>query len=423
MGKDSPDPPDYEAAAQKTSDGQIAAIREQTRQNRANTYTPWGSQTWKETPTSTFDAGGYAEAQRQYQRELQKYNAAASAPTGKDANGQPIFGNRGTGKAPKAPDKSSFMKEGGSTWEQQINLDPEMQKALDSQQRLQYGRSAGAEQLLSRAMRGLSGEPNWGSLAQGGDRISTISQGDPSEWRSRAQGAVEELQAPQLARRREQAEAQLANQGITRGSEAYEAAMQDVADNETRAGLMAIDSGRSEYDQFMRGEEQQFSQDLRSQAANNMNRQTQLQEMLQKRGLGLNELNALLTGQQVNQPSFPGYNTAGVGQGANYMDAASQGYNAALGASNAENAQKAQTTSALASIAAAFAFSDERLKADIRTEGTLPSGIRLVSYRFKNGPPERFVGVLAQEVRRVRPKAVKRDPASGFLMVDYSKVN
>ncbi len=49
MGKKStPKPPDYEAAAERTSEGNIALVDAQTQDNRPNQYTPWGSSEWTE---------------------------------------------------------------------------------------------------------------------------------------------------------------------------------------------------------------------------------------------------------------------------------------------------------------------------------------------------------------------------------------
>lgn len=65
-------------------------------------------------------------------------------------------------------------------------------------------------------------------------------------------------------------------------------------------------------------------------------------------------------------------------------------------------------------------FSDRRLKTDIKPVGKLDSGIGLYSYRFK-GDDVRHVGVMADEVKKVIPDAVKRHH-SGFDKVDYERV-
>jgi hypothetical protein len=71
------------------------------------------------------------------------------------------------------------------------------------------------------------------------------------------------------------------------------------------------------------------------------------------------------------------------------------------------------------SIGAVVAMSDARLKRDIEQVGE-HKGLRLYRYRYL-WSPRRFIGVMAQELLKVRPAAVIRG-ADGFLRVDYSQV-
>jgi hypothetical protein len=65
-------------------------------------------------------------------------------------------------------------------------------------------------------------------------------------------------------------------------------------------------------------------------------------------------------------------------------------------------------------------WSDMRLKHDIVPVGHLANGLGL--YRFSDNDSDKvFVGVLAQEVERVMPDAVRRAP-NGFLQVNYARV-
>jgi Chaperone of endosialidase len=68
--------------------------------------------------------------------------------------------------------------------------------------------------------------------------------------------------------------------------------------------------------------------------------------------------------------------------------------------------------------------SDERLKEDIEPVGTLDNGMNVYSYRFK-GSPRTEIGLLAQEVERVRPDAVANvglwRGGPSIKMVDYAK--
>ncbi|MBI3715659.1 MAG: hypothetical protein HY255_06665 [Betaproteobacteria bacterium] len=83
-------------------------------------------------------------------------------------------------------------------------------------------------------------------------------------------------------------------------------------------------------------------------------RQQQLAEALQARQMPLNELNAFLSGQQVQNPTFNGPNsTANRAAGTDYSGAAQQQYNAAMGGYNAQVGQQNSTMGGLYSIGSA----------------------------------------------------------------------
>jgi hypothetical protein len=64
-------------------------------------------------------------------------------------------------------------------------------------------------------------------------------------------------------------------------------------------------------------------------------------------------------------------------------------------------------------------FSDEFLKEDIHKVGELHDGQNIYSYNYIGDLTPRL-GLIAQEVERTRPDAVKAHP-SGFKMVDYGR--
>lgn len=64
-------------------------------------------------------------------------------------------------------------------------------------------------------------------------------------------------------------------------------------------------------------------------------------------------------------------------------------------------------------------FSDERLKEDIEPVGSLNDGQTVYSYKYKGDPTPR-IGLMAQEVEKVRPDAVI-EHESGYKMVDYGR--
>lgn len=92
-----------------------------------------------------------------------------------------------------------------------------------------------------------------------------------------------------------------------------------------------------------------------------------------------------------------------------------------LMAEASREAAKADTWGAVgkfagSAIAGAAAFSDERLKRDIEFIGH-HRGLRVYRFRYL-WSPRRFIGVIAQELLRLRPAAVIIG-ADGFLRVDY----
>lgn len=288
-----------------------------------------------------------------------------------------------------------------TNWESNISLTPDQQQALNDQMGIQRLLSQGASTLAGNAVSSFQSPSGWDSLPSMGD------------WRQRAQDAVISLQQPGLDRQRELTESQLANQGISRGSEAWNEAQQQLSDNENRAGLSAIASGR---------DEAQLSNRMRQQA---------ISEMLQQRNQPLNELNALLTGQQVSSPQMPSFSQASRAAGPDYSGAAVNQYGASLDAFNARQGALGGLTNGLFSLGSAaignptglsglFSLSDQRLKRDITVLFTLPNGVEVCSYRFL-GKDTFELGCIAQQVREIIPDAVAAD-ANGVLHVNYNLV-
>lgn len=161
---------------------------------------------------------------------------------------------------------------------------------------------------------------------------------------------------------------------------------------------------------------QQFGLNQQFADAQNRLRQQAIAEQMQRRGMSLNEMNALLSGQQVQMPNMPSFVAAQRSETPNILGATQMGYDAALGAANAQNAAMGNLLGAGAQLgSAAFMFSDRRLKSNLKRVGTHAIGVGIYDYMMM-GMPQR--GVIAQEVERVRPDLVKRH-ANGYLMVNY----
>lgn len=152
---------------------------------------------------------------------------------------------------------------------------------------------------------------------------------------------------------------------------------------------------------------------------NNAARSQGLQEAYQARSQPLNELMALISGTQVNSPtsSFAQTPQSQVG-GVDYAGLVNQNYQNQMQQYQAKLQQQQGMMGGLFGLGGSLisAFSDERLKADIKRVGTLDNGIPIYRYRMADG--KFHVGVLAQEVRQVMPEAVVMDE-SGYLKVRY----
>jgi len=123
-------------------------------------------------------------------------------------------------------------------------------------------------------------------------------------------------------------------------------------------------------------------------------------------GLG-NQLNANMMGLGGNLAS----GWAGIG-------AANANADLAAAAAQQQAGQNIWNT-AIGGAGALAKFSDIRVKDDIERVGTLNDGIPIYRYRYK-GSPTTEIGVIAQDVERVMPEAVKE--IGGLKLVDYKKV-
>jgi Chaperone of endosialidase len=139
---------------------------------------------------------------------------------------------------------------------------------------------------------------------------------------------------------------------------------------------------------------------------------------------------ATATGQGVASSELAGgqAQAAGTIGSANALTTGLQGglNNALLGYSLYNSPSSSGTsgldTSALdATLNAPLTLSDSRTKTDISRVGKTESGLPIYTFRYKSGGPKQM-GVMAQEVEKVRPDAVTT-LSSGLKMVDYGKLS
>lgn len=210
----------------------------------------------------------------------------------------------------------TYKELGDGTWEQTQTLTPQAQATLDKQMALsdKYAdtASAGFDKVS-----GLLSNPEL-DMSQLPQRAINVGQ--------TAQEAIMSRLQPQLAQQDEALRTRLANQGITLGSDAY---------------------GKEMTSQGQRANDLQLQAALQGIGLDQSNRASALQEQAYLQDRPLNLVNALRSGAQVQSPQFQSYANQATTQGADYLNAANQQYNADLGASNASNASTAGLTSGL----------------------------------------------------------------------------
>lgn len=388
MGKASAPPaPDYTAAAKETAQGNREAAEYTTKANRINQYTPYGELTYDYKPVL-------------------------------DENG----------------------KETGAGWSQRMNLTPEAQAALDQQLSLnkKYGETANigfdrARSLFENPQLNTSGLPE----LQGIDP-SRLAQA-PINAGTTAQQAIMSRLQPQLAQQEEALRTRLANQGITLGSDAYGREMTQQGQQANDLQLQAAMQGIG-LDQQARAQGLAEQQAIYGQSADQRGRMMQEQAYMQDRPLNL--INALRSGNQVNAPQFQQFAQQANVAGPDLLNAQNMNYQNQLANYNAGQANQSGAMSGLFGIGGAAlgglyggpqgamlgaqlgsgagaAFSDIRLKTNIRRIGTHKLGVGVYEYDYLWGGGKQ-VGVMAQEVEQIKPEAVFE--VGGFKGVYYGKL-
>ncbi len=161
------------------------------------------------------------------------------------------------------------------------------------------------------------------------------------------------------------------------------------------------------FQQALGANRQNFGQAMQGSQYANQIRQQQITEAMQKRGFSLNEINALLSGQQVNAPQMPNFSQAAAAQAAPI-------YQGTVDAGNFSQAQTQQMIDGVTGMAGmGMAMSDRRLKSNIKKIGTR-GGHNWYSYDIFGLPSE---GVMADEI----PAEFTVD-VGGYKAVDYDKL-
>ncbi len=205
---------------------------------------------------------------------------------------------------------------------------------------------------------------------------------------------------PMFEQRDEALRTRLANQGIKVGSEAYRREMESQGQQQNDAYNQLLLQGRG--------------------MASN--------ELLTEDNQRINQISALMSGGQVSQPNFQ----SSIGVGAipttdnasiigNYDNAKMESWkqSQAAGGSMLGGIGGLFAGGAKSAMSGLMSLSDERAKDDKKKIAETKDGMPIYSFKYK-GSDKTQIGLMAQEVKKTKPGAVKKT-ASGLMAVDYGK--
>ena len=292
--------------------------------------------------------------------------------------------------------------------------------------------------------------------------------------RSRVEQAMFERVNPQLQQDEARLRQQLADQGIRYGSQAYEDAMRTQANRVTDTRLGITQQGGTEQQRLMdmaakqagfqneaqmqayqqqlgRGQfantaqQAQFAQAaarnnaLNSALAQNLGRQQSvfnaansqrnqyMQEQYMQRNQPLNEITALLSGSQVQQPQWLNTPSSQIPT-TDFAGILNNRFTQDMALYNTQNQNFQQLMGGIFGAVGGLAKSDVRAKENIDRVGTVFAAnengdqpLPIYSYSFKNDPAEqRRVGPMAQDVEKIEPRAVTT--RRGVKYIDKTKL-
>lgn len=309
-GGGAPPPPDYAAAAQQTAAGNLEATRAAAKANRVNQITPYGSLTYTQNQTPTFNADAYRASLDAYNQARQSYQPQTDE-----------YGNVINSMTMTAPNYADFMTQPDpdSGWTATQTLSPAQQQLLDYQNQTSLGLGQLSQKGLGYVSEMLDNPFDTSALPSTGF--------NPSQT---YQDAYMQRLNPQIQQSREQTDQRLANQGITVGSKAYEEAKRIQAQRENDLLLGATTQG--------------FGTGLQA-------RQQGFNEAAYQRNEPLNTLNAVRTGAQVTNPSYVSVPQQATTKGADLLGAETALGNYNTASANADAAKSAGMTSGLFSLA------------------------------------------------------------------------
>lgn len=387
-----PPAPDYTSAAREQGAANVEAAKTTGQINNPNVNSPYGTQTvtWGGPISQTaenFDPRAYYEAHPDVR------NAGLDAWQHYQTYGRNTPGYDFTQKADAQGIQPTITQQFSP--EQQAIFDASNQAKLSLSQLANQGAGAAGEVIGKNVdLSGLPAAP--GSAEATRTKVIDAMMGRVNEDYGRA---TDEKHSALIAA------------GLRPGTKAYDDQMQLLQRGRNDAAQQAYLAGG-----------QEMTRDF---TTDTQRRKDALAEYLAQRQVPLNEITALMSGSQVNNPfAVPTY-----AQNAQVAPAPLFGAQNALAGYNTDvyNAQAAQAGNLQSGLfglggaglmGAGMAFSDRRLKSKIRRIGTHPLGIGWYAYEIDGHPSE---GVMADEVLTVRPEAVVQH-VNGYYMVEYARL-
>jgi hypothetical protein len=462
VSKSTPKAPDYAAAAEKQAESSREVTEQQTWANRPDQQTPFGNTSWENKATWDPSTQQYLNKWTQNttlnpesQRAL---DAQMGLTTGRSELGASLF-PRMQDEFGQKMDWSQFDPAGKAAQAGNLqagNLTPEqMQRQLQGETLQRDYETAGPELDSSQKYSQNANDAiynQWASRAlpqqeKDTDRLRTrlynmgLKEGDSAyndemQRLSQNQGdAMQQAQYQATIGSGAEAQRMLGMDAATRQQLTGENAARAGFGNEAALGQFGIGAqqgnfanqaaqgqfgmnataGGQNFGQQAQAGSQNFDQQQSQANQQTQLRQQQIAEEMQQRGFSLNEINAIISGQQVGMPSMPGFNQAQRSEGNQALQAAQLTGQAELDRFNAQQQATQGMMSGIGGMAGGMMMSDRRFKREVERVGTTNGGTPLYTFRYIFGGPK-FIGVMADEV----PHAVTK--IAGISFVDYSKV-
>ncbi len=435
MGKGSaPKAPDPQQTAAAQTATNVATAQANAAMNNINQVTPYGNLTYTQTgknfiadpngqqywvdssgqyhtslPTrdvATGGAGGHYETQRVSGGHGDSYTNQVWVPGTKGSSSQQTYTPDGWTST-----KGYYVP----TYTATQTLSPEQQAIFDQTQAAQLNlgtlantQSAKLNDLLGQNFNPLATAPAAGTAPTLQTDYLT---GDVSADRQRVEDALFARLNTSLDQDRDSLNATLANQGIKLGSTAYSNAQADFGRNVNDARTAAILNATQQQavEANTAAQAAGFHNTALQQDFQNKNtaRSNYLNEQYAARSQPINEIAALLSGSQIQNPNFVNTPTSNIPT-VDYAGLVQQNYANQMQAYQQKQAQSQSLLGGLFGLGAAgIMASDKRVKEDIEPAGKV-GGHNVYSYRYKGkfDDGRRHVGVMAQEVEKKRPDAV-----------------